>query len=401
MATQTFIIGDIIQSGADWQNWVQVNPTYGQIDAGLVESGDAFLNKVQLAYTSFPCRVETSLTDAGLSNSEENLTSAWESFESAIIYNAGALTVTLPGPTHSSNISNDSTDPYAFMPSVAKQTEIETFITGFGALSQAEKDATTVTLRDSLPDLMPTFGTSDIADQTYTQNAAIAALQLPSATGGDGTLAYSISGEPSGLSVNTSLQLVGTPTQIGTFNVTFTVTDADGDTDTIDFTITVNAPDLIPSLPAIADQTATVGTAFSLTFTAASGGDPPLTYSVSGEPSWMSLSGLTLSGTPDATGAHTITVTVTDDDGDTDTATFDLVVSAADVPQITIAADQASVVEGTNVTFTVTATIAPSANLNVHIVVTEMGDVIDVTPPASVQILSGATTATLTVTTAG
>ena len=335
-------------------------------------------------------------------------------------------------------------------------------------------------------DLIPTFGSGDIADQTYTQNTAISALQLPAATGGDGTLAYSITGQPAGLTLNASRQLVGTPTATGTFNTTFTVTDADGDTDTISFTITVNAADLMPSLPAIADQAATVGTAFSLTFSAATSGDPPLAYSVSGEPSWMSLvnrtlsgtpdaaatstvtvtvtdddgdtdtsgfdivvsaqdliptlpaiadqtatvgiafsltfsaatggdgalaytasgnpswlalSGRTLSGTPTATGTHTITVTVTDDDGDTDTASFDLVVSSAAVPQITIAADQASVVEGTNVTFTVTATIAPSANLNVHIVVTEMGDVIDVTPPASVQILSGATTATLTVTT--
>ena len=88
----------------------------------------------------------------------------------------------------------------------------------------------------------------------------------------------------------------------------------------------------MPTLPAIADQSATVGTAFySLTFTAATGGDPPLTYSVSGEPSWLTLSNLTLSGTPDAAGTHTVTVTVEDDDGDTDTSSFTLTVSAASV----------------------------------------------------------------------
>ena len=36
------------------------------------------------------------------------------------------------------------------------------------------------------------------------------------------------------------------------------------------------AADLMPSLPAIDDQTATVGTAFSLTFDAATSGDAPV-----------------------------------------------------------------------------------------------------------------------------
>ena len=87
--------------------------------------------------------------------------------------------------------------------------------------------------------------------------------------------------------------------------------------------------DLMPSLPAIADQTATVGTAYSLTFTAATGGDTPLAYSVSGNPAWLTLSGQTLSGTPTAVVTSTIIVTVTDNDGDTDTASFTLTVSAA------------------------------------------------------------------------
>ena len=68
----------------------------------------------------------------------------------------------------------------------------------------------------------------------------------------------------------------------------------------------------MPSLPAIADQSATVGTAYSLTFAAATGGDTPLAYSVSGNPAWLTLSGQTLSGTPTAVVTSTIIVTVTD-----------------------------------------------------------------------------------------
>ena len=294
---------------------------------------------------------------------------------------SGATTATLTVSTLDDSI--DETD------SVITAT-VET---GTGYTVGTNNSATVTVEDDDLPpDLMPTFGSEAVADQTYTSGTAIATLQLPAATGGDGTRVYSISTLHTGLIFSASLrQITGTPTETGTKTITYTVTDDDGDTDTIDFDITVNAADLMPTLPAITDQTATVGIAFSHTFDAATGGDGTLAYTVSGEPSWMSISGRTLSGTPDAAATHTITVTVTDADGDTDTATFDLVVSAAAVPQITIAADQASVVEGTNVTFTVTATIAPSANLNVHIVVTETGDVIDVTPPASVQILSGAT----------
>ena len=94
-------------------------------------------------------------------------------------------------------------------------------------------------------------------------------------------------------------------------------------------TITTAAVDLMPSLPTIFSQSATVGTVFSLTFDAATGGDPPLTYSLSGNPAWLTLSGFTLSGTPDATGAHQVRVTVEDDDGDTAFRAFILSVSAA------------------------------------------------------------------------
>ena len=85
----------------------------------------------------------------------------------------------------------------------------------------------------------------------------------------------------------------------------------------------------MPSLPSIANQSATVGTVFSLTFAAATGGDTPLSYSVSGNPAWLTLSNRTLSGTPTATGTHTITVTVEDDDGDTDDDTFVLTTTSA------------------------------------------------------------------------
>ena len=77
--------------------------------------------------------------------------------------------------------------------------------------------------------------------QTYTVGTAIATLTLPEASGGNGTLAYSLSPNVPGLTFNaTARQLTGTPSTAGTYAMTYTVTDEDGDTDTLSFMITVN-----------------------------------------------------------------------------------------------------------------------------------------------------------------
>ena len=177
-------------------------------------------------------------------------------------------------------------------------------------------------------------GFNAVLASIFSQSATVGtpfSLTFSAATGGDPPLTYSLSGEPSWLTLS-GFTLSGTPDATGTHQVRVTVEDDDGDTDFRAFIITVSAAaDLTPSLPAIANQTATVGTAFSLTFNAATGGDTPLSYSVSGNPAWLTLSTRTLSGTPTATGTHTVIVTVEDDDGDTDSSSFTLTVSAAAV----------------------------------------------------------------------
>ena len=56
-------------------------------------------------------------------------------------------------------------------------------------------------------------------------------------------------------------------------------------------------------------------------------------------------------------------------------------------------------VEGTDATWTVTADVAPESNLTINVAVTQSGNYIDGTPPTTVTLLSGNTTATLTVST--
>ena len=66
---------------------------------------------------------------------------------------------------------------------------------------------------------------------TYTEETPIATLQLPEATGGSGELTYGLSPEVPGLHFDAATRvLTGTPSATGFYVVTYTATDADGDT---------------------------------------------------------------------------------------------------------------------------------------------------------------------------
>ena len=90
-------------------------------------------------------------------------------------------------------------------------------------------------------DTSPSFAAgSGPGDQSYTVGTAIDALTLPAASGGDGTLTYSLSPAVPGLSFDPATRrLTGTPTQAGSYAMTYTATDTDGDTDSLTFTISV------------------------------------------------------------------------------------------------------------------------------------------------------------------
>ena len=92
-------------------------------------------------------------------------------------------------------------------------------------------------------DAMPSFASdAGPGDQTFTVGTAIATLTLPRATGGDGALTYTLAPEVPGLAFDAATRrLTGAPTAEGTHAMTYTAADADGDTDTLSFTIAVEA----------------------------------------------------------------------------------------------------------------------------------------------------------------
>ena len=89
---------------------------------------------------------------------------------------------------------------------------------------------------------MPTFDRQTIQDKFYTQDSTINIFQLPEASSGNLPITYSLTPNlPTGLSFNGSnRQVTGTPTSLQSITqYTFTVTDDDGDTDILTFSITV------------------------------------------------------------------------------------------------------------------------------------------------------------------
>ena len=190
---------------------------------------------------------------------------------------------------------------------------------------------------DPPADKTPSFGSPKptIANINAVMGQAITSVTLPKATGGNGSLTYSISPSlPTGLSFDSDPDtrvLSGSPTatQAAT-TYTYKVTDSDAnssdsDSDTLTFSITVgeadstptfgSPPPTIPDITGIRDQAIT-----TVTLPEASGGNGSLTYSISPSlPTGLSFDSdpdtRVLSGSPTATQAATAyTYRVTDSD---------------------------------------------------------------------------------------
>ena len=203
-------------------------------------------------------------------------------------------------------------------------------------------------------DLKPTFGEAQVPPQRYREGTEIDPLALPAATGGNAPLAYTLAPAlPEGLEYTapadatsnaaTGGTLTGTPevpAQAAAW--TLTATDTDGDTATLTFTVEVEQ-DLKPTFgeAQVPPQRYVQGLEIDpLALPAATGGDLPLTYALTGPVSDPALpEGLawseaavtrpprpgTLAGTPTVPAPESAwTLSATDADGDRATLRFTL-----------------------------------------------------------------------------
>ena len=153
-------------------------------------------------------------------------------------------------------------------------------------------------------------------------------LPKPPARGEEGDLTYAVSAIPHGLTYDPEAGTIAGDdvTYTGSTTVKWTATvTKDGEvtlTDSLTFTITAVA-NTMPTLPEIANQTATVGKTFEFLLPAASGGNGTLVYSLNTDalPDGLGFDAntRTIAGSP-AGGATEGTMTYTVTDGDLDVA---------------------------------------------------------------------------------
>ena len=189
------------------------------------------------------------------------------------------------------------------------------------------------------PDLTPTA--PSVPGYTAKQNTPFS-RQLPEGSGGDAPLSYDATPLPAGLSfIAATRTIAGTPTDTGATTVRYTVTDSDGDSAYVDFTITVS-PDLTPTAPSVPGYTAKQNSPFSRQLPEGSGGDAPLTYDATPLPAGLSFDATTrtIAGTPTEPGPYAVRYTVTDSDGDSDFVNFTITVAANQLPTLETISDK-------------------------------------------------------------
>ena len=186
---------------------------------------------------------------------------------------------------------------------------------------------------------MPSFDETVANQVTFTAGASIGDWVLPSASGGNGTLTYSLDGElPLGLTFDASSRTLSGDLSADLlytagYGLTYRAADLDGDSVELTFTIVVAG---MPSFgeQVVADQSYTVGDEVSLALPMAAGGNVALTYNLDGElPPGLTFdaSSQTIAGTlpTDALYAagYGLTYRVADVDGDSAELTFTIAVN--------------------------------------------------------------------------
>jgi LmbE family N-acetylglucosaminyl deacetylase len=191
-------------------------------------------------------------------------------------------------------------------------------------------------------------------------------LQIAASDADGDTLTYSASGLPTGLSINSSSgRISGTPTTATTANVSVSVDDGRGGTDTESFTWTIEPANVAPALTNPGAQDGIVGVTVELQIDATDANGDTLTYSASGLPPGLAINANTgyISGTPTTAAAYNVSITVNDGRGGSDTESFSWKVEPANfAPAITNPGVQDSIV-GVAVNLQITATDADGDTL--------------------------------------
>ena len=188
---------------------------------------------------------------------------------------------------------------------------------------------------------------------------------------------------PTGVTLSSSGQLSGTPTQQGVFSIDIDATNGISPDAMQSFTLTVDAP---PAITSADNAMFTEGSPGSFTVTAT--GTPAPTFSETGPlPTGVTLSSAgVLSGTATQFGTFPINIDATNGVSPDATQSFTLTVSESGVAPTITSANNATFTQGHAGTFTVTATGSPAPTFS------ETGTLPSGITLSSAGLLSGTTT---------
>ncbi|MGZ9497818.1 putative Ig domain-containing protein, partial [Staphylococcus epidermidis] len=183
----------------------------------------------------------------------------------------------------------------------------------------------------------------DIADQTQEVNTEITPITIESEDNSGQTVTNKVEGLPNGVTFDeTTNTISGTPSEVGSYDITVTTTDESGNSETTTFTINVEDTTK-PTVESIAGQTQEINTEMTpIKIEATDNSDQTVTNKVDGLPDGVTFDEATntISGTPSEVGSYTVTVTTTDENGNATETTFTIDVEDTTKPTVEDITDQ-------------------------------------------------------------
>jgi prepilin-type N-terminal cleavage/methylation domain-containing protein len=164
--------------------------------------------------------------------------------------------------------------------------------------------------------------TTALTSYSGTAGTAITTLNM-AASGGTPGYAWTATGLPPGVTITNGGVISGTPTTGTRFITVATVTDSLGAkaTKTFIFNMAVPTPAYVKVTAPIADRSDSVNASVSIPLTA-SGGSNAYTWTATGLPTGVTVSGSTLTGKPTVAGTYVVTVVAKDGASKTATMMF-------------------------------------------------------------------------------